>query len=365
MKLKSIRIKDVKRLHNTSISFYDKMGDKVRNRTIIVGKNGSGKTTLLEVIYGIAYLLEKGVRGIQDGIQDEEIIDFFSPGATEACFEYPVLDGTNQLLVRTGKAFQAFDKGPAPAVQDDVNIAKGDYVGQDRMPDCLVSRTESGRKFLEKVQIAAAGLEDRTPIGNVLYFPTDRFAKFSGGSGELVNEKPEFRWCYRFNRDQDEWKGSLESFLVWLYFHDLQREKLGYPGSSKFEEFKAMINRFLEGKRITTVNTSFKVEVIESGTNRTYGLEALSSGEKQVILLLGEIYRYISVGSLILIDEPEIHLHPVWQRIFIATLTDLCEKYDAQLILTTQSPEIAKSVMSSEVISLDNLLDESEVSANE
>lgn len=361
MKLKDIRIKNVKRLQNSSISFYDEMREKIQNRNVVVGKNGSGKTTLLEVIYALAYLMEKGVKGIQD----DTILDLFHPGAIEANFEYPVSEGSQPLLVRTGSAYHAFYKDQVPPVKDDLFISKGHDFPNGRTPDTFLSRTKNGEDFLERVQLAAAGLEDRIPIGNVLYFPTDRFAQFDSRGGELVNEKPEFRWCYRFNRNHTEWKGSLESFLVWLYFHDLQREKLGFKEPSKFEAFKKMVNRFLEGKMITRVTSGFKVEVVEEDTTQTYGLEALSSGEKQVILLLGEIYRYISQGSLILIDEPEIHLHPVWQRIFVATLTDMCEQYDAQFILTTQSPEIAKSVMSHEVISLDNLMDESQEAADE
>ncbi|MBI3764084.1 MAG: AAA family ATPase, partial [Chloroflexi bacterium] len=68
-----------------------------------------------------------------------------------------------------------------------------------------------------------------------------------------------------------------------------------------------------------------------------------------------EITRRIVPGSVILIDEPEISLHPTWQRGLVAALDKIIEQYDAQVIMATHSLEIATSVMPHEVISLSEL----------
>lgn len=60
-------------------------------------------------------------------------------------------------------------------------------------------------------------------------------------------------------------------------------------------------------------------------------------------------------GIELLIDEPEIHLHPRWQRLFIRGLTELCAELNAQIILTTHSEEVANAVFQHELVMLDTV----------
>ena len=68
------------------------------------------------------------------------------------------------------------------------------------------------------------------------------------------------------------------------------------------------------------------------------GIENLSSGEKQLLILLTYI-RYNSKLQLFIIDEPELSLHPKWQEEFLDAIEVLMPK-ESQLILATHSPEI-------------------------
>jgi energy-coupling factor transporter ATP-binding protein EcfA2 len=67
-------------------------------------------------------------------------------------------------------------------------------------------------------------------------------------------------------------------------------------------------------------------------------LENLSSGEKQILILLTYIKYNLNL-NLFIIDEPELSLHPKWQGEFLAAVEKIMPK-DAQLILATHSPEI-------------------------
>jgi predicted ATP-dependent endonuclease of OLD family len=44
---------------------------------------------------------------------------------------------------------------------------------------------------------------------------------------------------------------------------------------------------------------------------------------------------------VIIIDEPELHLHPSWQRMLINVLLSICNTFDNQLIVSTHSPTFA------------------------
>ena len=54
-------------------------------------------------------------------------------------------------------------------------------------------------------------------------------------------------------------------------------------------------------------------------------LSQLSSGEQHEVVLIYELIFNIKKGSLILIDEPEISLHVVWQQQFLSDLKKIMD----------------------------------------
>ena len=68
-------------------------------------------------------------------------------------------------------------------------------------------------------------------------------------------------------------------------------------------------------------------------------LPKLSSGEKQLLILLVEALLQKQKPYIFLADEPELSLHISWQRKIITAITAL--NPNAQIIVATHSPEIA------------------------
>ncbi|WP_241616919.1 AAA family ATPase [Rosenbergiella epipactidis] len=70
-------------------------------------------------------------------------------------------------------------------------------------------------------------------------------------------------------------------------------------------------------------------------------LKRASSGEQCLLIMMLGIAGHISDNSLILIDEPEISLHPRWQEEFMIMLTKSFSSYEGcQFIIATHSPQI-------------------------
>jgi predicted ATPase len=70
-------------------------------------------------------------------------------------------------------------------------------------------------------------------------------------------------------------------------------------------------------------------------------LKKASSGEQCLIVLMLGIAGHIRDGSLVLIDEPEISLHPRWQEKFMPLMMSSFSKYkNCQFIVATHSPQI-------------------------
>ena len=69
-------------------------------------------------------------------------------------------------------------------------------------------------------------------------------------------------------------------------------------------------------------------------------LQDLSSGEQQEVVMLYELLFRVEPNTLVLIDEPELSLHVVWQQEFLNDLEKIVAEQEIQVIIATHSPQI-------------------------
>ena len=70
----------------------------------------------------------------------------------------------------------------------------------------------------------------------------------------------------------------------------------------------------------------------------------LSSGHKIVVLTITRLVETLEERSLVLVDEPEAHLHPPLLSAFIRSLSDLLINRNGVAIIATHSPVILQEV---------------------
>lgn len=90
---------------------------------------------------------------------------------------------------------------------------------------------------------------------------------------------------------------------------------------------------------IETVNlddNKFQFKVISGGQETDF--KNLSSGEKEVFNFIFILLALDLRDACVLIDEPEIHLHPQWQNKLIKLFRKLHEERNIQFIISTHSP---------------------------
>ncbi|MBN7776793.1 ATP-binding protein [Nitratireductor aquimarinus] len=73
----------------------------------------------------------------------------------------------------------------------------------------------------------------------------------------------------------------------------------------------------------------------------------LSSGHKIVLLTTTKLVELIEERSLVLMDEPEAHLHPPLLAAFVRALSDLLTNRNGVAIIATHSPVVVQEVPSS------------------
>lgn len=90
-----------------------------------------------------------------------------------------------------------------------------------------------------------------------------------------------------------------------------------------------------DNKELKLSRTDLSVYLESKASRRRIPLNSLSSGEKQMISLLGKLYLYPN-NKIILIDEPELSLSMDWQRKILVDIMNapLCK----QMVAITHSP---------------------------
>ena len=78
-------------------------------------------------------------------------------------------------------------------------------------------------------------------------------------------------------------------------------------------------------------------------------LDQLSSGEKQILIQIFELLFRAESGTLIMIDEPELSLHMMWQMNYLKNLSQIVQLRGFQCIVATHSPQIFNSLWSKSV----------------
>ncbi|MGL2967400.1 AAA family ATPase [Flavobacterium sp. XGLA_31] len=79
-----------------------------------------------------------------------------------------------------------------------------------------------------------------------------------------------------------------------------------------------------------------ELSLSKQGTN--LGVNDISSGEYHILTSFIGIYASIQPNSLILIDEPEISLHPNWQMRYVSFLKELFKEYqNCHFLITSHS----------------------------
>ncbi|MBI2568440.1 MAG: ATP-binding protein [Candidatus Schekmanbacteria bacterium] len=153
--------------------------------------------------------------------------------------------------------------------------------------------------------------------------------------GKLEDDTGFVAWWERPGEQQ--WGGSTVELLFSARWSDLNAKEEGRPKDAvQFDRFTRAFADLTRGrKRLTWTAKGDLVVEIDDGT--THAVDALSAGERQAVLLLAELRRLWRPGSLVLIDELELHLHDAWQGKLYENVLAMQRELGGQVVITTQS----------------------------
>jgi len=121
--------------------------------------------------------------------------------------------------------------------------------------------------------------------------------------------------------------------------------------TSKLYRFKESFNKFFENLKFENVadeNGEKSIRFLKN--NKLIPIDKLSTGEKQIVFRGAHLLRNSGVlqGGAIFIDEPELSMHPKWQKKILAYYKDLFtpqQSQIAQLFFATHSDHVVRSAL--------------------
>ena len=107
---------------------------------------------------------------------------------------------------------------------------------------------------------------------------------------------------------------------------------------SPLEKYQETVNSFLHGKSIRVSDEGELLVSAELAPDRKYSPYRLSSGEKQILILLTQALLKEGQPVVYVADEPELSLHVTWQEKLLESIVELGRPM--QIIVATHSPDI-------------------------
>jgi predicted ATP-binding protein involved in virulence len=166
---------------------------------------------------------------------------------------------------------------------------------------------------------------------------------------------------------KDKWKKVPYEFyneLNKIVANDAQRlDKATRNEGRELKFVTKTIENFVPGYANLRVKRFPRPHMLVDKEGTEISLDQLSDGEKNLIALVGDIARRLSIANpnsekpldgegVILIDEIDLHLHPSWQRLMIPQLTKSFP--NCQFIITTHSPQVLSHVHHENIFLLKN-----------
>lgn len=342
-----IEIKNYRCFEKRAISFATPDSQNIGSGlNIFIGENGLGKTTVLESIG----LLTQSRLKTKGTIKITDFLDISKPlhinGRTKP-FELDSVYGKTPIQC-AGLSFEAnARKKDAQGLIDPISF------DSTVVPVGSVSQ----KSYELRTEVTKPWGASRLPRFEVIYFDKNRTRHLSSGlyTTKLDSIIDDFnsQVLLKLNSlsDQVEVEKLEKDDLLTINSQLLSKyswlsDKLITSVNDDFSNFFSGKVSFDIFKNLEPYSSSF-FSFTPNGSQSQVPISRMGSGVEMLfsIFLLFRFYSLEKVPLILLIDEPEMHLHPVWQLKLIEFLKNISR--DIQIFISTHSPYIYKQCIKS------------------
>ncbi|WP_330825708.1 AAA family ATPase [Streptomyces sp. BE230] len=306
---------------------------------VVSGRNGTGKSTLL-----LAASL------LWDAPKDLDSYPLVGPWGPSANIEMTIhLTRSERDALTAAANEQSGESEQCPeTVTLGLRFTEYESPARDYDPWSDLLRSKGFKRvnpFAQLTLIPAERSVGRSPLGSV-----DPDTLSSDSTERIRTEAVESI----INKWSNFSLNNIPDYLATLDYTDLITAREGGEAQGE-SEFDAISDGFLEatGKRIERPTLSREGRValfVNSFNGNRHSIEQLSSGELEALGLMYMARRLASSGGIMLVDEPEIHLHPSLQTTILEMIRGAGDS--SQFWLSTHSPNLINSAPIDSIISV-------------
>jgi energy-coupling factor transporter ATP-binding protein EcfA2 len=343
-------------------SFEDEWTGQVPESLLLIGPNGSGKTTLLNVIAGLWELFGRWMGSLDVGFtphlpvliplncrwvamelieldDDQSLWIFYTPVAPKDWSDSTWIVA-QQNTFRIGTTLLD-DRERSLLIHYFPPGATAPVLYDPRAPD---DRWHQVFEWSQSRTDSMLGKGSDMP--NMVFIEGDerRVPKIEGPFEVVREVLDEFRWLARYETTERR-KGSVENYLF----------NLSAVDRAAFDQIIEQVNAFLIDKHIRGFDPRTSALMVEVDGKGRHTIDRLSSGEKQVLLMITFITRWLRPGGIVLIDEPDLHVHISWTKALVNHLRRMITAQRGQLIIASHEPSLWKHFTQSHQMRLGQL----------
>jgi putative ABC transporter, ATP-binding protein len=337
MKIAKIKWKGHPILGDLELDFTNKNKKGIPYDTIIfAGENGTGKTTVLTSISDFLNGYSIDFEYIEYQI-DNEIYRATpkTPESYDGYYDLLLPDKETIIEVNTGKNRNGSSTSNSNIDKDFRNI---------RFYGCVFSKARADYRTEKIIGTTTKQLD----IENKDIDTEDNFTSIKQLLVDIEGEDNA-----KFKEDS---KKSEELGNTPIYWSD-------FNPSSKMYRFSNAFDNFFENKiKYSKIeNNSAGKDILFKKYGRDISIDNLSTGEKQIVFRGAFLLRNLQKmkGGTIFIDEPELSMHPKWERKILQYYKDLFTEdgeLKSQLFIATHSEYVLKEALSQNKKNENNLV---------
>ncbi|NCO67639.1 MAG: AAA family ATPase [Nitrospirae bacterium] len=320
MKITYLKVENVRCID--SAEFQD-----LGNIILIVGPNGSGKSALFEAIR--VFKTSMASYSTRWGINLSSL--------------YP-----NFVSLGKDRASITLEVGLTKEEQEALNTEK-DVLKSTITVDKNLSVTPAGDDINLFRQLFSPAIFSKYNVGKFEHIPSDR--RFGKGQISSISFSQDLieQDRHRMFDDTSEKFTNLKSDLLWMHMVDLHLQasnKHIEPHPQYIEGVKKIFTHFLDGVEFEGVDLDVYLtrpaNFIVKTPRGPHDIDALSSGQREILMTYALLEKRKFTNSVILFDEPELHLHGALERRVLSYLQGVAD-IGNQFWIGTHSPEIIGS----------------------
>ncbi len=385
---KTISLKTIYNLFNKKFNFFIKLSfDRIiysfdNNKTIeIIKNNNIIKFTLNEdkkVIRSFDYPSKKLISQIKRGMPSSRLEEYVPPFIQRIGRDEWLNELTNEVLTFEEVIYQFSEYLPEHIIkQYDVEIPKEFLLILDSLQVYFIQEQRlvlrqaiSDRNFKREVVITDTIEKYSNELSILIQQKIGEYAQITQELDssfpkrlfqETINDENitdlKKRLTFRQEKSYKISKYGLlkldeDSFFKEEDINDSEAKMLSLyisDSEKKLSVFDSLIDRIeiftkiLNERRFNFKSIEIDKEkgfIFKTDNNTPLNLTDLSSGEQHEVVILFELLFKVQKNSMVLIDEPEISLHVVWQKAFLNDIQEIIDLQKIDVVIATHSPQI-------------------------